>query len=199
MRALPRGRLVVASHNPGKLAEIAQLLAPLGIEAIAAGALGLPEPRETGATFAENAILKARAASVASGLPALADDSGLMIAALGGRPGVGTARWAGHDYRAAFARIERELAGVADRAARFVATLALAWPDGRVEVFEGAVEGVLVDPPRGANGFGYDPVFEPEGLGRTFAEMPPEEKRRYSHRARAFDKLVAALGAGGRR
>ncbi|MGH6718158.1 MAG: RdgB/HAM1 family non-canonical purine NTP pyrophosphatase [Alphaproteobacteria bacterium] len=192
-------RLLIASHNPGKLREFRDLLAPAGIVVFGAGELGLPEPEETGATFADNAILKARAAAAASGRPALADDSGLMIAALDGRPGVATAGWAGpeRDYPAAFARIERELAGATDRRARFVATLALAWPDGHVELFEGAVDGMLVTPPRGGNGFGYDPVFEPEGRGRTFGEMSPAEKRRYSHRARAFDRLVAALGGGG--
>ncbi|MEX2649103.1 MAG: RdgB/HAM1 family non-canonical purine NTP pyrophosphatase [Alphaproteobacteria bacterium] len=198
MRALPRGRLVVASHNPGKLAEIVDLLGPHGIEPVSAAVLGLPEPEETGATFAENATMKARAAARGSGLPALADDSGLMIHALGGAPGVQTARWAGpdRDYRAAFARVERALDGQSNRRARFVSTLALAWPDGDVAVFEGVVDGVLVAP-RGANGFGYDPVFEPEGVGRTFAEMEPAEKRRFDHRARAFAKLIAALGCGG--
>lgn len=188
-------RLVVASHNPGKLREIVDLLAPLGIEPVGAAELGLAEPDETGATFAENAALKARAAAATTGLPALADDSGLIIHALGGQPGIHTARWAGpeRDYAAAFARVERELAGHADRRARFVATLALAWPGGAVELFEGTVEGVLVTPARGTNGFGYDPVFEPEGTGRTFAEMPPEEKRRYNHRARAFARLAARL------
>jgi XTP/dITP diphosphohydrolase len=189
-------RLVVASHNPGKVREIVDLLAPLGIVPVGAAELGLAEPDETGATFAENAALKARAAAAASGLPALGDDSGLVIHALGGAPGLHTARWAGpdRDYAAAFARIERELAGRQDRRARFVATLALALADGTVELFEGTVDGILVTPPRGANGFGYDPVFEPEGTGRTFAEMPPEEKRRFNHRARAFAKLVSRLG-----
>jgi XTP/dITP diphosphohydrolase len=189
-------RLVVASHNPGKVREIVDLLAPLGIVPVGAAELGLDEPEETGDTFAANATLKARAAAQATGLPALADDSGLMIAALGSAPGVHTARWAGpaRDYAAAFARIEKELEGCSDRRARFVATLALALPGGGVELFEGAVDGVLVTPPRGANGFGYDPVFVPEGQGRTFAEMAPEEKRRFNHRARAFAKLVASLG-----
>ncbi|MBM3583980.1 MAG: RdgB/HAM1 family non-canonical purine NTP pyrophosphatase [Alphaproteobacteria bacterium] len=189
-------RLVVASHNPGKVREIVDLLAPLGVVPVGASELGLAQPAETGDTFAANATLKARAAADATGLPALADDSGLMIAALGGQPGVHTARWAGpaRDYAAAFARIERELAGRADRRARFVATLALALPGGGVDLFEGTVDGVLVSPPRGANGFGYDPVFEPDGEGRTFAEMAPEEKRRFNHRARAFAKLVAHLG-----
>jgi len=189
-------RLVVASHNPGKVREIVDLLAPLGVVPVGASELGLAQPAETGDTFAANATLKARAAADATGLPALADDSGLMIAALGGQPGVHTARWAGpaRDYAAAFARIERELAGRADRRARFVATLALALPGGGVDLFEGTVDGVLVSPPRGANGFGYDPVFEPDGEGRTFAEMAPEEKRSFNHRARAFAKLVAHLG-----
>ncbi len=191
-------RLVVASHNAGKLAEIADLLGPHGIEPVSAAVLGLPEPEEIGATFAENATMKACAAARASGLPALADDSGLMIHALGGAPGVETARWAGpeRDYRAAFARLERALDGRSDRRARFVSTLALAWPDGKVEVFEGVVDGVLVSPPRGANGFGYDPVFVPEGETITFGEMEPERKHAISHRARAVAKLIAALGGG---
>ena len=199
LRALAEGRLIVASHNPGKLAEIAELLAPLGIGAVGAAELGLPEPAETGTSFADNALLKARAAAKAAGAPALADDSGLMIRALGGAPGVATARWAGpeRDYARAFARIERELACTADRRARFVATLALAWPDGAAELFEGTCEGTLVFPPRGASGFGYDPVFEPEGMRRTFAEMEPMEKRRYNHRARAFARLAAALREAG--
>lgn len=199
MRPLADSRLIVASHNAGKVAEIAELLAELGIRAVGAAELGLPEPEETGTSFAENALLKARAAARAAGAPALADDSGLMIRALADRPGVDTARWAGpaRDYARAFARVERELAGTADRGARFVATLALAWPDGAAELFEGVCDGTLVTPPRGANGFGYDPVFVPDGERRTFAEMAPSEKRRHNHRARAFAKLAAALRAAG--
>lgn len=184
-------RLVVASHNPGKVREIEALLAPHAIAAVGAAALGLPEPEETGASFEENAALKARAAAEASGLPALSDDSGLVVPALGGAPGIYSARWAGpeKDFRSAMKRVRREL-GETDKAAHFVAVLALAWPDGEVETFRGEVHGRLVWPPRGDSGFGYDPIFVPDGYDMTFGEMDPEEKHRISHRARAFEKLV---------
>lgn len=206
MRRFTGPALVVASHNEGKVREIADLLAPFGIETLAASALGLPEPEETGATFADNAALKARAAAAASGRPALADDSGLEVAALGGAPGIYSARWAGpeKDFTAAMARIERELAaragaGDVSRRARFVCALCLAWPDGHVEAFEGTVEGTLVWPPRGTRGFGYDPVFLAEGERETFGEMDPARKHAISHRARAFRKLVdGCFGAGAR-
>ncbi|HSU99268.1 MAG TPA: RdgB/HAM1 family non-canonical purine NTP pyrophosphatase [Roseiarcus sp.] len=199
------GRLVVATHNAGKLREIEELLQPFGVVPVSAAALGLAEPEETGATFRDNAILKARAASRASGLVALADDSGLCAEALDGAPGVYSARWAGaaRDFRAAMDRLERELkARLAQppwRAA-FISVLALAWPDGGEETFEGRVDGVLVFPPRGTAGFGYDPIFRPDGYDRTFGEMNGEEKHgipadgslALSHRARAFQKLQRA-------
>ena len=184
-------RLVIASHNPGKVEEIAVLLAPFAVETIAAGALGIPEPEETGDSFEANAALKARAAAEASGLPSLADDSGLVVPALGGAPGIYSARWAGpaKDFGAAMERIHREL-GDRARSARFVAVLALAWPGGNTELFRGEVEGSLIWPPRGDRGFGYDPMFIPLGGILTFGEIDPEEKHRISHRARAFAKLV---------
>lgn len=187
------GRLVVASHNPGKVREIAELLRPHGFEAVPADALGLPEPEETGTSFAENARIKALAAALAARLPALSDDSGLTVPALGGAPGIHSARWAGpeRDFAAAMARIEAALGAMGDRRAAFVCALALAWPDGHVETFEGRVEGRLVWPPRGARGFGYDPIFLPEGGALTFGEMAPEEKHEISHRARAFAALMA--------
>lgn len=196
-RTLPRGsRVAVASHNPGKARELAQLLAPFGVETVSAAALGLPAPEETGATFAANAELKARAAAEASGLPALADDSGLVVAALDGRPGIRSARWAGpgKDFAVAMRRVERELEGklAADRRAHFVAALALCWPDGGCRTFEGRVHGTLVWPPRGDHGFGYDPMFVPDGHKRTFGEMEPAAKHAISHRAAAFRKLTAA-------
>lgn len=193
-RRFSGGRLVLATHNKGKLAEIADLMRPHGVEVVGAGALGLPEPEETGASFEANAILKAEAAALASGLPALADDSGLVVPALGGEPGIYSARWAGpaRDFSVAMAEVERRLAGKTDRRAHFVAVLALAWPDAHVEVFRGEVRGTLVWPPRGGKGFGYDPMFLPEGESVTFGEMEPAKKHRMSHRARAFAKLVAA-------
>jgi XTP/dITP diphosphohydrolase len=198
------GRVVVATHNPGKLREIRELLEPHGVEAVSAGALGLPEPNETGASFAENARIKAAAAARAAKLPALADDSGLVVEALGGAPGIHSARWAGPDKNFARAmRVTEEklaAAGAASpekRRAAFVSALALAWPDGLAEIFEGRVEGTLVWPPRGTQGFGYDPMFLPDGHTRTFGEMNAEEKhglppqgRGLSHRARAFLALV---------
>jgi XTP/dITP diphosphohydrolase len=191
------GRLVVASHNAGKVREIGALLAPFGVEAVSAGALGLPEPEETETTFAGNARLKAVAAAEASGLPALADDSGLEVFGLGGAPGVYSARWAGEgkDFRFAMERVWRELStgGATDFSARFVCALALAEPGGACEIFEGEARGAVIWPPRGEKGFGYDPMFVPDGHTRTFAEMDAAEKLPLTHRARAFEKLVAAL------
>lgn len=192
-RKLLRGdRLVLATHNPGKVNEIAALLAPYGLATVGAGGLGLPEPDETGDTFEANAELKAQAAAEGSGLAALADDSGLVVPALGGAPGIYSARWAGptKDFRVAITRVEREL-GQQDRHAHFVAVLALAWPDGGTATFRGEVHGHLTFPPRGTRGFGYDPIFVPEGYEETFGEMDPELKHRISHRARAFEKLVS--------
>ena len=195
---LARGRaLVIASHNPGKLREIADLLAPFGFELKGAAELGLPEPEETGATFAQNAILKARAAADASGLLALADDSGLAVTALGGAPGIYSARWAGadKDFASAMALVERELneKGAKDFSAKFVSALALAHANGETEIFEGEVHGHLEFPPRGNKGFGYDPIFVMDGMNQTFGEIDPAIKRSISHRARAFEKLVKAL------
>ena len=186
-------RLVLASHNPGKVKEIAELLRPFGVAVRSAADLKLPEPEETGESFAANAELKARNAAQ-SGLPALADDSGLSVAALGGRPGIHSARWAGpgKDFAIAMQRVEDALKGKQDRRARFVCALALAWPDGHVETFRGEVEGTLVWPPRGTKGFGYDPMFRPKGFDVTFGEMAPAEKHKISHRAMAFGKLVDA-------
>lgn len=199
-RKLIEPKLVVASHNPGKLHEMGDLLAPFSIEAVSAGALGLPEPEETGVTFVENALLKAHASARASGLPALADDSGIAVDALGGDPGIYTARWAetpdGRDFRVAMERVEKAIDGHADRRAHFISVLALAWPDGHAETFEGGVDGALVWPPRGTRGFGFDPVFMPDGHAITFGEMDPAEKDRISHRAVSFAKLVAACFDG---
>jgi XTP/dITP diphosphohydrolase len=187
-------KLVIASHNPGKVREIGDLLRPFAIETVGAAALGLAEPEETGTTFVENAALKARAAATAAKLPALADDSGLAVAALDGAPGIYSARWAGpkKDFSLAMRKVEDALKGKTDRRAAFIAALALAWPDGACEVFEGTVEGTLVWPPRGEKGFGYDPVFVPLGHTITFGEMDPAKKHTMSHRARAFAKLIAA-------
>jgi XTP/dITP diphosphohydrolase len=190
-RRFEHDRLVIASHNPGKVVEITALLAPFGIEILGAAALGLPEPEETGSTFEENAALKAHAAVDAIGLPALADDSGLVVPALGGAPGIYSARWAGpaKDFSAAMARVHDEL-GDKDRAASFVSVLALAWPDGEAALFRGEIAGTLTWPPRGDNGFGYDPIFIPEGDTQTFGELPASRKYAIDHRARAFQKLV---------
>jgi XTP/dITP diphosphohydrolase len=193
-------RLVLATHNQGKVREFGTLLGPLGIEVIASGTLGLAEPVEDGDSFAANARIKAHAAAAASGLPALADDSGLAVRGLEGRPGVHSARWAGpgNDFRPALARVRDELTRrfgsfeAADRAAAFIAVLCLAWPDGHEELAEGRVEGQVVDPPRGQGGFGYDPMFQPDGHSRTFGEMPPAEKHAFSHRGRAVRQLLAA-------
>jgi XTP/dITP diphosphohydrolase len=191
--------MVVASHNAGKVREIGDLLAPFGVETVSAGDLGLPEPAETEETFAGNARIKAHAAAAASGLPALADDSGLSVDALGGAPGVHTADWAetpaGRDYAAAMRKVWDKLEAAAapePRTARFVCCLCLAWPDGHDETFLGTVEGRVVWPPRGERGFGFDPVFVPEGGAESFAEMAPEAKHAISHRADAFRQLVAA-------
>jgi XTP/dITP diphosphohydrolase len=200
------GRLVIATHNPGKLREMRELLAPYGIEAISAGELGLPEPDETGASFRDNARIKAGAAAKATGMPAFSDDSGLAVDALGGAPGIHSARWAGSDkdFARAMETIESMLLDhgadrPALRTAQFVSALCVAWPDGHLEEFEADVEGTLVWPPRGTAGFGYDPMFLPDGHDRTFGEMSGEEKhglppggRGLSHRARAFMKLAAA-------
>jgi XTP/dITP diphosphohydrolase len=197
MISLP-DRLVLASHNPGKVREIAELLAPLGLTVISAAALGLPEPDETESTFTGNALLKARAAAKKAGLPALADDSGLEVMALQGAPGIYSARWAGptKDFAIAMAQVEKELAasGSFDRRARFVCVLALAMPDGEEHVFEGHVTGALSFPPRGEHGFGYDPIFVPDGETRTFGEFEPAEKHAISHRAMAFAKFLDAIG-----
>jgi XTP/dITP diphosphohydrolase len=188
-------RLVVASHNTGKVVEIGDLLAPFRVEAISAAALGLPEPDETETTFEGNAALKARAAAAASGMTALADDSGLSVTALDGAPGIYSARWAGadRDFGVAMKRVEEALAasGSTDRSATFICVLALAEPDGTVELYDGRVEGRLVFPPRGSHGFGYDPIFIADGETITFGEMDPAKKHAMSHRARAFEKLVA--------
>ena len=213
-RRLEPGRLVIASHNGGKVREIAALLGPYGIEPKSAAELDLPEPEETGTSFMDNADLKARAAADLSGMVALADDSGLCVEALGNRPGIFSARWAldagahvpadeapGHiegdrDFGRAMARVQAELEALgpdASRNAHFVCALALCWPDGHSEWFEGRVEGTLVWPPRGNNGFGYDAMFVPAGHDRTFGEMDPNAKHAISHRADAFAKLVAAV------
>ena len=186
-------RLVIASHNPGKVEEITALLAPFAVETVSAASLGIAEPEETGDSFEANAALKARAAAEASGLPALADDSGLVVPALGGAPGIYSARWAGpgKDFRPAMERVQREL-GNQERRARFVAVLALAWPDGQIALYRGEAHGRLVWPPRGDKGFGYDPMFVPDGYALTFGELEPELKHKISHRARAFAKLVEA-------
>lgn len=198
-RTLARGEtLVVATHNAGKLKEIRELVAPFGITAVSAGELGLPEPDETGHMFAENAAIKAHAAARTAGRPALADDSGVCVQALDGAPGLFSANWAGpgKDFRPAMERVERELAkrGATDRRAWFVSALVLAWPDGHEELFEGRVHGTLVWPPRGDHGFGYDPMFLPDGETRTFGEMTSAEKHGgaapLSHRARAFAALA---------
>ncbi len=198
------GRLVIATHNMGKLREMRALLGPYGLECVSAGELGLPEPEETGASFEENALIKGRAAALAANLPALADDSGLCVAALGGRPGVYTADWAerqpfegeaGRDWYLAMGKVEGLLAAqgpAVDRSATFNSTLALVWPDGEHRIYAGRVHGMLVWPPRGDKGFGYDPVFAPDGGSLTFGQMEWEEKQRVDHRADAFRKLVAA-------
>ncbi len=208
MRRLGSETLVIATHNAGKLKEIGALLAPYGLKCISAGSLGLPEPAETGKTFADNALIKARAAAEGSGLPALADDSGLCVNALDSRPGVYTADWAerqwfegkpGRDWYMAMGKVEGLLAELgldADRSCHFACVLAIAWPDGESAVYEGRVNGTLTWPPRGTMGFGYDPVFVPLGDTRSFAELDPEDKHKISHRADAFAKLVAEQFGG---
>ena len=198
MRKFTEQRLVVATHNQGKLEEIAKLLEPFGIEVVSAGALGLPEPEETETTFIGNARIKAHAAAKATGLPALADDSGIAIDALGGAPGVYTADWAttpqGRDFGMAMQRTWNELEAInapVPRRAKFCCTLVMAWPDGHDEVFPGEMPGAVVWPPRGDQGHGYDPIFQPEGFDITFGEMDRWEKNRISHRADAFRKLIA--------
>jgi XTP/dITP diphosphohydrolase len=185
-------KLVIASHNPGKVREIAALLENFECEIFSAGDLGLDEPIETGTTFAANAELKARAAAQSAGLAALADDSGLAVTALGGEPGILSARWAGpdKDFTIAMQKVEDRLAEENDRSAHFVCALALCWPDGHMETFEGRVDGTLIWPPKGDKGFGYDPVFVADGFEATFAEMEPDEKHSISHRADAFRKLI---------
>jgi XTP/dITP diphosphohydrolase len=210
LRLHPGDRLVLATHNQGKLAEFRDLLAPFDLDLVSAGDLGLPEPDETGTTFIENARIKAHAAATASGLIALADDSGLCVDALNGDPGVYTANWAGatanggRDYMVGMRRVEDSLQAMgaatpARRRGSFNATLCLAHPDGRDVIFEGKVEGTMVWPPRGKKGFGFDPVFMPDGFDITFGEMPAAEKHSWSpgkvglsHRARAFAKFVEA-------
>jgi len=198
IRKLAPGKLVIASHNQGKVREIAELLGPHGIEPVSAGTLGLPEPEETGTTFIANAELKALQAADLSGLPALADDSGLCVEALGGDPGIFSARWAGpdKDFSVGMQRVWDALSAKGPdpgHDAHFICALALAWPDGHVEAFEGRVDGLLVWPPRGKQGFGYDPMFQPIGHHITFGEMGPAAKHAMSHRADAFRKLVAAV------
>ncbi len=195
----PGDRLVIASHNKGKVVEFRALLAPMQIALVSSGELGLPEPEETGDTFIANARIKAEATAKAAGLPALADDSGIEIDALGGAPGVYSARWAGErrDFGAAMRRVEAELAAKSalhsPPRANFVCALCLATPEGEVEIFEGKVFGHLSFPPRGDNGFGYDPIFVADGHSLTFGEMRPEEKHRISHRARAFEAFAKAM------
>jgi len=201
IRLRPGEKLVVASHNPGKVEEIRQLIAPFGIRALSAADLGLAEPAETGTSFAQNAALKAEAAVHGSGLAALADDSGLCVASLDGAPGIYSARWAGptKDFRIAMRRVEEELRekGTPDKRAFFICALALAVPQAATEIFEGRVYGSLTFPPRGTKGFGYDPIFVPEGHRLTFGEMEPGMKHALSHRARAFAKLVNSAIAPG--
>ena len=194
---LKRGdRIVIASHNEGKVREIGELFAPFGVACVSAGSLGLAEPEETGETFAENAKLKAEAAATASGMPALADDSGLEVEALGGAPGVNSARWGGpsKDFGLAMKRVWREIeaGGASSRRANFTCALAFARPAAETRVFTGQVFGTLIWPPRGERGFGYDPIFVPDGYAETFGEMDPQSKNRLSHRMRAFEKLMVA-------
>jgi len=202
-RRFTENKLVIASHNPGKVREIAELLRPLGITVVSGSELGLDEPVEDGVTFVANAEIKARAAAAASSLPALADDSGLAVEALGGEPGIYSARWAGpdKDFGLAMRKVEQALAGKDDRRAHFMCALSLCWPAGagakaHCETFEGRFDGTLVWPPRGDHGFGYDPMFLPDGYDVTCGEMDPEEKHRISHRALAFRKLMAACFDG---
>ena len=196
-RKFTGGRLVVASHNPGKVLEIKELLEPFSTDVVSAKDLELLEPAETGATFVANAELKALAAAAAAGEIAVADDSGLAVNALGGAPGIYSARWGGakKDFIMAMKKVEAELGSAQDRSAKFICALTLAWPDGHCETFEGMVYGSLTFPPRGDNGFGYDPIFIPDGFDITFGEMEAEKKHAMSHRADAFQKLVSACFA----
>ena len=193
-RRFTEKRLIIASHNSGKVQEIGELLDPWPVEVVSAAELNLPEPDETGLTFVANAKLKADAAALATKLPALADDSGLSVNALDGAPGIYSARWGGpeKDFDAAMARVNAEMGDAADRRAQFVCALALTWPDGHSEIFEGTVDGTLVWPPRGDRGFGYDPMFLAEGDTGTYGEIDPMEKHAKSHRAVAFRKLIDA-------
>ena len=193
-RQFTENRLVIASHNPGKVREISDLLIPWSISVISAAELDLPEPEETGLSFRANAKLKSDAAAFVARLPALADDSGLAVNALNGAPGIYSARWAGAEknFSVAMARVNREMGDNPDRGAQFVCALALTWPDGHSEVFEGSVGGTLVWPPRGKRGFGYDPMFLGDGDAGTYGEIAPEEKHARSHRAIAFRKLIAS-------
>lgn len=197
-RRFDQNKLVIASHNAGKVREIGALLEPFNVEVVSAGTLNLDEPEETGETFVDNALLKAHAAAKASGLPSLADDSGLSVWALSGAPGIYSARWAGpdKDFTVAMKKVEELMRGAEDRTAAFICALALAWPDGHAEVFEGSVSGEIVWPPRGDKGFGYDPIFVADGETQTFAEIDPARKHAMSHRADAFHQLVAACFAG---
>jgi len=194
LRQLDRGRLVLATHNPGKVVELAELLNPHGLDVVSAGELGLPEPDETETSFIGNARLKALSAATLSGLPAIADDSGLCVDGLGGAPGIYSARWAGpgKDFSVAMARVNDEL-GTNPRTAHFICALCVAWPDGHTKVVEGRVDGTLVWPPRGGNGFGYDPMFLMDGKAQTYGEMPRAKKEEDNHRARAFQQLDALL------
>ena len=193
-RILEGGKLVIASHNLGKVDEIKELLTPFNVDVISAGDLGLPEPHEDGLTFVANAKIKALAATVASGLPALADDSGLAVHGLNNEPGIYSARWAGpkKDFSLAMKKVQKGLKNVDDKSAHFVCALALCWPDGHTESFEGKVFGHMIWPPRGNRGFGYDPTFVAKGMNISFAEMQPSAKHAISHRAKAFKKLVKA-------
>ena len=193
-RRFTGGKLVVASHNAAKVREIRDLLAPFNAEVVSAGELGLPEPEETGLTFIANAELKALSASLGANVIALADDSGLAVDGLNGAPGIYSARWAGptKDFDLAMKKIENALGQNPDRNAQFICALSLAWPDGHCDTFEGKVAGKLTFPPRGSEGFGYDPIFIPEGFDITFGEMDPGKKHEMSHRADAFRQLVAA-------
>ena len=191
-REFAEKQLVVASHNKGKVAEITDLLAPYTLKIVAISELSLPAPEETGKTFIDNALIKAQAAVEGCGLPCLADDSGLSVEALNGQPGIFSARWAGpeQNFNLAMAAVNQKLGNKANRSAFFVSALTLAWPDGYSESFEGRIYGTIVWPPRGSGGFGYDPIFMPDGYNKTFGEIPYDEKQLISHRAVAFQKLI---------
>lgn len=195
MLDLSNEEIVIASHNKGKVQEISDLLRPYAKKFYSANDLNLDEPEETEDTFVGNALLKAKAAAQSSGKVALADDSGLAVNALGGAPGIYSARWAGEprDFNAAMKRVHEELGSNKDRSASFICVLALAWPDGRTETFEGRIDGDIVWPPKGAKGFGYDPIFVADNMDKTFAEIDPDEKHKISHRSDAFNKLLEKL------